>query len=304
MHTRDAIDLLALAAIWGASFLLTRQGVPEFGPLALVGVRVAGGALVLLPLALRAGAALTLRSRWKDWLLLGALNAALPFACLAYASQTLGPGPCSIFNATAPMFAALIAAAAGSERLTLLRAGGLALAFAGVVILIGGQWSQAAASGAFALASAVAACLLAALSYAVSAVYSRQKLHGVAPLAVAGGSQLGAAAWIAVPAALAWPAAMPSAGAWAGAAVLALLCTGVAYVLYFRLIARVGPSNAIAVTYLIPLFAGGWGWLVLDEPVSAGMGVGGAVVLVGCALATGLLPRSALPAVRVAPQAD
>ncbi len=124
---------------------------------------------------------------------------------------------------------------------------------------------------------------------------TKKHLAGVPPLAVAAGSQLGAALVLALPAALWWPAVAPSAGAWATTALLAVLCTGVAYLLYFRLIARIGPANAIAVTFLIPAFAVLWGALFLAETVTPAMVLGCAVIVAGTALATGLLggPRLA-----------
>jgi drug/metabolite transporter (DMT)-like permease len=111
----------------------------------------------------------------------------------------------------------------------------------------------------------------------------------VPPLAVATGSQLGAAVLLAMPALAAWPAVMPSAAAWGSLLVLALLCTGVAYLMYFRLIARLGPSRAISVTFLIPLFGALWGALFLGEAVTPAMWAGGAVILAGTALVTGVV---------------
>jgi drug/metabolite transporter (DMT)-like permease len=129
--------------------------------------------------------------------------------------------------------------------------------------------------------------------YGLSANYTKQRLQGVAPMAVAAGSQLSAALALAVPAALWWPAAMPSERAWLMVALLAVLCTGLAYLMYFRLIAHVGAANAIAVTFLIPAFAVLWGWLFLGEPLTAAMAIGCAVILLGTALATGVIaPRT------------
>ncbi|MFO1330498.1 MAG: DMT family transporter [Rubrivivax sp.] len=138
----------------------------------------------------------------------------------------------------------------------------------------------------------IAACLAATLCYGFSANYTKRALAGVPPLAVAAGSQLGASVVMALPALWAWPAVLPGARAWGAVALLAIACTGLAYLLYFRLIAHVGPAQAIAVTYLIPAFAIGWGLLFLDERVTGAMLGGCAVVLLGTALATGLLgPR-------------
>jgi drug/metabolite transporter (DMT)-like permease len=139
---------------------------------------------------------------------------------------------------------------------------------------------------------AIAACLLATLCYGFAANYTKRALQGVSPIAVAAGSQSAAALALALPALWAWPAQAPGGGAWAALAVLALLCTGIAYLMYFRLIARLGPSRAISVTFLIPVFGVLWGALFLGEAISGAMVAGCAVILVGTALTTGLLPLS------------
>ena len=142
---------------------------------------------------------------------------------------------------------------------------------------------------------ATVACIVAPSMYGLSASLTKRHLSGVAPMAVAAGSQLSAALVLALPAALLWPLSPPSTAAWLTAAVLALFCTGVAYVLYFRLIANVGPANAIAVTFLVSVFAVVWGWVFLGEGVTLAMGLGCAVILLGTGLTTGLieLPRRA-----------
>ena len=162
---------------------------------------------------------------------------------------------------------------------------GLAIGFSGVLWL---AWDKASfkpgGSG-----WAVVACVAATLCYGLAANFTKKRLTGVAPLAVATGSQLSAALFLAIPAALWWPHSAPSGAAWLTAAVLALVCTGVAYTLYFRLIANIGPANAIAVTFLIPVFAVLWGWLFLDERITLAMVIGCGVIVVGTGLATGLL---------------
>jgi drug/metabolite transporter (DMT)-like permease len=177
------------------------------------------------------------------------------------------------------------------DKLTPPRLLGLAIGFAGVLWL---AWDKASfkpgGSG-----WAIVACLAATLCYGISASFTKKHLGGIAPLAVATGSQLSAALALVLPALWWWPAALPSATAWTAAALLALLCTGIAYVLYFRLIAHIGAANAITVTFLIPVFAVLWGWLFLDERPTAAMAIGCAVILLGTGLATGVLraPRRA-----------
>lgn len=290
MKTSDLSELVGLAALWGASFLFMRLGAAEFGPVALAAVRVAGAALVLLPLLRWRGQVGELRRHWRSIFVVGITNSALPFLGFSYAALSITAGLSSIFNASSPLFAAVLGWLWLKDRPSGPRIAGLAIGFAGV---LGLAWEKASfkpgGSG-----WAILACLAAALMYGLSANYTKRRLQGVAPLSVAAGSQLSAALVLALPALWWWPAAMPSARAWAMVALLAVLCTGVAYLLYFRLIAHIGPANAITVTFLIPAFAVLWGWLFLAEPLTAAMAVGCAVILLGTALATGLLRPPAI----------
>ncbi len=281
----DLGELLLLAAIWGASFLFMRLGAHEFGAIPLAALRVAGASLLLLPLlAMRQGLG-ELRQYWRALLVVGLLNSALPFALYSYAALSISAGLSSILNATTPLWGAIVAWIWLGQGLSGSRIMGLALGFAGVVFL---AWEQASfkpgGSG-----WAVLACLLATLCYGIAANYTKRQLSSCSPLAVATGSQFSAALLLAGPALWLRPEALPSAGAWAAAAGLALLCTGVAYILYFRLMSRIGPSNTIAVTFLIPGFAVVWGWLFLAEAFTLRMAFGCAIVLLGTALALGLL---------------
>ena len=292
MRGRDAAELALLAAVWGASFLFMRLGAGEFGPAALAFLRCAGAALCLLPLLQARGEPALLRRHWRALLVVGVLNSALPFLAYGYAALAITAGLSSIFNATTPLWGAVIAWLWLRERLAPWRALGLAIGFAGV---LGLGWDSASFKADAAGASsggAVLACLAATLLYGVSANYTRRRLAGVAPLAVAAGSQLAAALVLAPLAGWRWPAQTPSTTAWIAVVLLAVVCTGLAYLLYFRLIANVGAPKALAVTFLIPAFALLWGALFLAEPVTPALLLGCAVILLGTALATGLLgPR-------------
>jgi drug/metabolite transporter (DMT)-like permease len=294
MKPADGTELVALAALWGASFLFMRLGAAEFGPVALSAVRVAGAALVLLPLLLWRGQFAELRRHWRSIFVVGVTNSALPFLGFSYAALSISAGLSSIFNASSPLFGAVIGWLWLKDRPAGARIAGLVVGFAGV---LGLAWEKASfkAGGS---GWAIVACLAAALCYGLSANYTKRRLQGVAPLAVAAGSQLSAALVLALPALWWWPAVMPPARAWAMVALLAVLCTGVAYLMYFRLIAHIGPANAITVTFLIPAFAVLWGWLFLAEPLTAAMAVGCAVILLGTALATGVLKPPRLAAFR------
>lgn len=291
MKPSDLAELLLLAAIWGASFLFMRISSPEFGPLTLALLRVGGASLFLLPLLALRQSLQPLRRHALGLIGAGFLNSALPFALYAYAALHLPTGLSSILNATVPMWGGLVAWVWLGQAPTRWRVLGLLLGFAGVAALVGAKTGLSFDASLW----AVLACLCATLNYAVGAVAVKKWLSEVPPLAVATGSQIGATLWLLPLGLWAWPAQAPSATAWASLAALALLCTGVAYIFYFRLMARVGPTNAVTVTFLIPVFAILWGALFLSEALSLGMLGGGVLVLLGTALALGLWPKAATP---------
>lgn len=291
MTARDVVDLITLAALWGGSFLFMRMGAGEFGPVALAAVRCGGAALLLVPLLASRGQLGALRQSWRGILLVGVTNSALPFVLFGIAALAITAGLSSIFNAATPLATALIAALWWRERLTSTRWLGMAIGLSGVAWL---AWDRAGLKGGehgVSAGGAIAACLIATSLYGFSGNYTKRQLPQVPPLAMAAGSQLSAALVLALPAWWLRPAQMPGVTAWAAAIALALLCSGVAYILYFRLITHAGATNASAVTFLIPAFAVLWGWLFLDEAISVTMVVACGVVLVGTALAMGLLPR-------------
>lgn len=289
MKTSDLIELIALAAIWGASFLFMRLGAAEFGPIALSTLRVAGATLFLLPLLAWQRQTAALRTHWRALAVVGIVNSVCPFVLFSIAALALNAGLSSIFNATAPLWGAAIGALWLKDRLTPSRMLGLAIGFAGVIFLAWDKASFKAGEHGISAGLAILACLLATLCYGFGANYTKRRLQGTPPLAVAAGSQLAATLVLAVPGLWLWPTQLPSATAWGAVAGLALLATGVAYLLYFRLIAHVGPARAISVTYLIPLFGVLWGALFLGEAVTPAMFVGGAIILAGTALVTGVV---------------
>jgi drug/metabolite transporter (DMT)-like permease len=291
MRPRDALEMTLLAALWGASFLLMKMGALDFGPVALSAVRVAVAGAVLLPLVWWHRLGPVLRRHWSAIAVVGVVNSALPFLAYSFAMLAITAGLGSVFNATSPLWGALIAWLWLGERLVPSRVLGLAIGFAGVLWLAWDKSGLRSGAGLGSAGLAVAACLGATLCYGFGANLTRRYLSGVPPLAVAAGSQVAAALVLAPWAWFAWPAVAPSATAWGLAALLGAACTGLAYLLYFRLIARVGPAKAISVTFLIPLFAVAWGWLVLAESVTPVMMGAGAVILAGTALATGLVRR-------------
>jgi drug/metabolite transporter (DMT)-like permease len=286
---RWLVDFSLLGAIWGSSFLFMRLGVTEFGALPTAAVRVAVAAAFLLPLLWLRGLAPQLVRHWKPVIVIGVLNSGIPFACFAFALLSITTGMSAILNATVPLFGALVARFWLKDRLAPLRMLGLAIGFGGVALL---AWDQASfkpdASG-IAPGWAVLACLLATLCYGVSANATKRYLSGLPALVTATGSQLGALLVLALPAAWWWPARMPGLQAWLSLLVLGVLCTGLAYILYFRLIEEAGPARALAVTFLVPVFAVFYGVVFLSEQVTSWMLLCGLVIVFGTALSTGLL---------------
>ncbi len=285
MRPRDLVELLALAALWGASFLFMRTAVPAFGPVALSALRVAGAALLLVPLLAARGQLGSIVANWRPIFAVGVFNSALPFLCFAYATLTIDAGVAAIFNSATPLFAAIVARVWLGDRLTRLRVLGLVVGFAGVMWIVVDRAGLHGKAGLL----AIVASLAATLCYAISPSLTKRWLTGAPPLAVAAGSQVAATLVLVAPALWWWPQVMPSATAWAMMATLAFACTGIAYLLYFRLIANAGPQNAVSVTYLVPIFAVAWGAVFLHERLSWPVAAGCGVVFLGTALATGLL---------------
>lgn len=271
------LELTVLGAIWGASFLFMRVAAPEFGPIALVEVRLVLGALVLLPFLWRVRGQFTATHWWK-MTAIAAINSAIPFALFAWAAQRAPAGIGAITNAMAVMFTALFAFALYGERITSRRTIGLIAGFIGVVVLASGKTAGASVWQA-ALAGTFAASL-----YGVGANLIRAHLGGLQPSAVAAGMLIGASVLLAPFAIATWPSEPISAASWASAAALGVLCTGLAYLLYYRLLYRIGAPRASTVTYLVPLFGVLWAWVVLGEPLTITMAISGALILGGVAL--------------------
>ena len=297
MPFASIVDFVVLAAIWGASFLFMRLAVGEFGVVATAAVRVTVATCFLAPLMIAKGHGAAFRQHWWKVFLVGILNSALPFLLFAFALLSITTGLSAILNATVPLFGALVAWWWLKDRPTSSRVLGLLVGFAGVAAL---AWDKASfkpdAATGIAPAWAVLACLLATLCYAIAASAAKRFLSGMPPLMTATGSQMGSMLVLAVPALWLRPAHMPGMQAWLALVVLGVLCTGVAYILYFRLIEQAGPSRAVAVTFAIPVFAILYGALFLGEPVTLDMLMWGSVVLIGTALSTGVLKLPALRA--------
>lgn len=268
----SGVELTLLGAIWGASFMFQRVAAPEFGALALAEMRLALGALVLLPFLWRSRQMFPPRV-WPMLALLGAINSAVPFALFAYAAQRAPAGIGAICNAMAVLFTALIAFLFYGEKIGLRRGVALFAGFAGVVVLASAKTAGAS------IGMAVLAGTGAALLYGIGANLIRSRLVGMPPIAVAAVT-LSCASLELLPFALAhWPEATPSTRAWLSTLALGALCTGAAYAIYYRLIVRIGAARAVTVTYLVPLFAVAWAWLLLGEPLTVPMAIAATLIL-------------------------
>lgn len=287
-------EFLLLAALWGSSFLFMRVGAAELGALPTAGVRVALAALFLLPVFLVKGVWSGFRERAAHILFVGLLNSGIPFALFAFAVMHISTGLTSILNATVPLTGALVAWVWLKDRPDAWRATGLAIGFVGVCLLVIGKSGFSLAPGAASAGSALVAmlaCLLATLCYGIAASFTKRHLTGVHPLATASGSQIGAALGLALPTWWLWPEHTISTGVWGAMVAVALLCTALAYILFFRIIAQAGPSKALTVTFLVPVFALLYGRLFLSESITPWMIGCGLVIMLGTALSTGLIKR-------------
>jgi drug/metabolite transporter (DMT)-like permease len=276
MRGSDIARLVLLAAIWGASFIFMRALAPVLGPVLTAESRVLIAGIALVAGFRIAGFDAGLRQHWRHYLVIGVLNSALPFLLFAFAAVHLPASYSAILNAAAPLFSVVLSALWLNERLTAPRVAGLAAGVAGVALVTrAGPVVPDAQFG-----WAVAACLAGALCYALAGIYIKRRAGGVKPMAIAGWSQVFAAAAL-----LPLTPFAPAPGVVTGAVAanvlgLALLCSALAYLLYYRLIADLGPSRAMTVTFLIPLFGMAWGVLLLDETITLSM-LGGCALIVG-----------------------
>ena len=285
MTPRDLLDLTLLAALWGGSFLFMRYAVPDFGVVPLIWLRVALASICLLPLLLLKRQFGALRRQAGALTIMSLFNSGLPFLLIAWATLSITAGLASIMNAMTPVFTALIGALWLGDRLDGRRSLGLLLGLAGVALLAADKADFRPGGSGW----AIVAMLLATACYGFAANHTRRYLQGVPALVNATGTQLVSALVLLPPALWSWPERMPGLGPWLAALVLGVACSALAYVLFFRLIARVGTSRAVTVTFLVPVFGTLWGALFLGEPVTASMLAGGAVVLLGTGLATGVI---------------
>ena len=285
---RDYLALILLSAIWGASFLLLRISSPVFGPFFLIELRVASALLLMLPVCILMGKQQEIVENWKLIFILSLLSMSLPFCLLAYATLSIAAGSTSIINATVPFFTAILGYTLWQQRLSLIPIVGMLIGFFGVVLLmmdVSGPLSSSASL------LAIAAGLLASLIYGLAINIVAQYLPTVSGVAMTTGSLLFSSVTL-LPLAL-WkmPETLPTGSIWLSVLGLGIICTGFAFVLFYWLIARVGPNLVVTNTFLIPFFGLFWGSLFLAEEVTLFMLFACSLVLFGVGLTTGSFKR-------------
>lgn len=289
MGLRSLLQLLLLAALWGGSFLFMRMAAPIIGPAILIEFRLLFAALFLLVVALLLKRKLHAVKHWKHYAILGWFNSALPFLLFAYAAQTISASLLSILNATAPIWGSILIGLRYRKTITLKNIIGLLLGISGVALLVGFDPSLLVPGSDIAVIVAIGA----AFSYGIASCYA-QGAKSVEPFANAHGS-MWAATILLTPLLPLFPAqSTTDTTIITSVILLGVFCTGVAYLLYFRLIADVGAPSALTVTYLVPIFGVLWGNLFLNEPIGWHTLLGGGIILTGTALVTGFSPRMLL----------
>lgn len=287
MRAQDLARLVALAAMWGASYLFMRYAVPQFGPATLIELRVLIAGLALSAWLALTGQGADWRRHWRAYLFVGAVGMALPFVLIAQALTVIDASTAAILNALSPLFASITAAFWIREPLTPAKLSGIALCLAGTAVLVG--WTPAPLSARELLAASFS--VLATAIYGYTIVYTRVRLKGASPMGTAAATLLMAAAALAFVAPFSPPPhalrEIP-AMSWIAMLGLALVSTTVAFIFYYRLIADVGPVKAITVTLLVPIFGMVWGVLFLGEPLTPGRVAGCVVILMGCSLILGI----------------
>jgi len=271
-------ELTLLGAIWGGSFLFMRVAAGDFGPFALVEVRLVLGALVLLPFLWKARRQFAQPRLWLHLTWIAAVNSAIPFVLFAWGAERAPAGIGAITNSMAVMFAALVAFIFYGEPIGPRRAVGLLLGFIGVAVLASDK-TAGGSVGPAALAGTSAAFL-----YGIGVNAIRAHLKGVSAAAVAAATLSIASLLLSPLAIYTWPTRAIPTASWVSAVALGIVCTGTAYAVFYRLIHRIGGPRASMVTYLVPLFGVVWAWLFLNEPLTVKMAAAGALILGGIAL--------------------
>lgn len=285
MKFRYLATLVVLAAIWGSAFMFARLTVGSFGVLPLSAVRSVVASLTLVPIMLWYGQWKAFLANWKHFIVLGLISTALPFSLITVSTQYSTAGFASILNSLTPIMSAAIAWLWLKETLSLPAVTGIGLSFLGVLVMITDTQSISAEF----IFLPVLAGLGAAFFYALTGNYSRKFVKGIPPITQATGCQVFSALFLIPPGIMAWPDQAIPLEAWGFACLMGVLCTGVAFILYFYLLSNIGVARTVIVTYMIPVFGMLWGFLFLSEIITMSMTAGALLILTGIALTTGLI---------------
>ena len=274
--------------MWGASYLFMRYAVPYFGPVPLIELRVLIAGVALTAFLLATGGSVGWGRFWRGYLFVGAVGLAAPFVLIAQALTAIDASTGAILNALSPLFASITAALWIRDPLTPEKLAGIATCLVGTAVLVG--WTPAPMSARELLAASFSVAATAIYGYTI--VFTKVRLKGASPLGTSAGTLLMAAATLAFIVPFAPPPhaidSIPPM-AWGAMLGLAIVSTTLAFILYYRLIADVGPVKAITVTLLVPIFGMIWGVLFLGEPLTPGRIAGCIIILAGCSLILGLV---------------
>lgn len=278
MSRRGWLLFLALSVIWGVPYLLIRVAVEDIDPLLVAFGRTLIGALILLPIALHTKALAPVLRRWRPLLLFTAAEITGPWLLLGHAETRLTSSTAGLLIAVVPLIAAVIVTWLGHDRLDARRLIGLGVGFAGVAALVGLDIHLSDLP-------AVCAVALTALGYAIGPVIITRSLRDVPPLGVVTGALIMATVGYAPFTPFVWPARITADAAWSVLG-LGIVCTAIAFVLFFALVADAGPARATVITYANPVVAVVLGMLVLSEPLTIGMAIGLPLIIIGSAVGT------------------
>lgn len=283
--------LLFLGALWSTAFLFLRLGSPEFGPAALVGVRITVASVIVVGYVWGTGQTLPDRRDWRKWLLVGVVNTALPFFLFSFSELRITSSLASVMNSTTPFFGAILSATWLRQTMSWQKIGGLVAGFGGVLLVVG--WDQELHDVAD-YVSALAA-LGGGASYAVGTLLVRRLFPTASSVTLAAGQQVGASVVMAPIGLLLWPSVNPGWVAWTSVLILAVFLTAFAYLIFFWLVARAGALAAMTVTFLLPVFGVVWGSIFLSEPLGPVQVAGLVVILGSLAMVNELRWRQFLP---------
>jgi drug/metabolite transporter (DMT)-like permease len=286
VRTSDLLRFISLGALFGASFLFMRIAAPAFGALLTAELRVLIAGVVLAACAVVTRKPLLTRSHWRQFLVVGAFNTGIPFALFSYAAIHIPAGYSAILNSLMPIWAALFSAVMLGERLHWRVFAGVAVGVAGIALLV--QLGPVAIDRELLLAAL--ACLVATACYGYAGSYTKKYIAGLPPHGAAASTMLFAAALLLPAALLALPGEVPPLRPWLAIAGLSLLCSALAFFIYYQLIARIGATQIAGVTFLLPAFGIFWGWLFLDEAVTLAMLGGFGLVAIAAGLVLGIGP--------------